>query len=73
MRQYCWLFTGTALLYLLSITAVCWPCLALLGQNHLLYCQNLCVYECACLCVHACMHCTNPASSNKTHLPINPG
>lgn len=68
MRQYCWLFTGTALLYLLSITADCWPCLALLGQNHLLYCQNLCVYVCACLCVHACIAPTPPPATKPTSL-----
>lgn len=60
MRLCCWLFTGSALLYLLSITADCWPCLALLGQNHVLCCP--CVFVCAHMCV---------TPSSKTHLPIN--
>lgn len=33
--------------------------------------KSVCVWVCVFVC--ACMHCTNPASSNKTHLPINPG
>lgn len=64
MRLCCWLFTGSAPLYLLSITADCWPCSALLGQNHLLCCQGVSV----CTCVR----CSHPPCSYKTHLPINP-